>query len=561
MKKDLLMVGLISILLFFIITGGSIINPQHIDWLILGKKQISDNESYLIGWLFFKQAPLLQYPFLLLPKLGEGLLLTLVYTDSIPLMAIPFKIFRDFIPFDFQYFGFWIFSCFLLQGIFSYLILSRFIKNRVPTILATTLFLIAPVFLFRFQLGHFALLGHWIILASILLYCCRTFSMRKWLLVIIVSLLIHPYIFTMVAVLFGSDILQRLLKKENSLKIIVNSLISIPIIILSLFVFGHIGTTDVSSLELFGGYGHFKMNLLSIIDPEYDLLGNEISWSKVLPDQDNQHWSNTFADYEGFNYLGIGLIILLLFVLAKSLSLNIVKLFIDKKSFFLPLTLVSFMFFFFAISNNITIGEHLYFRYEIEGEMLFLVNVFRASGRFFWPVYYLIYLLIIILFIRNYTPKQVTIILSVIILFQLYDTSQAFIDINNRLNNKDMVKKKWSMDLQDDFWSTLPKRYKRIVYVFPHTQPNNSFDLLYYAAKNDLSTNFGYWFKDTRTFYNSEKERLTKLIQENNYDKFSIYYIEDEKIWENVLKNKKPSDLARKINGYNILAPNYYPES
>ena len=217
MKKDLLMVGLISILLFFIITGGSIINPQHIDWLILGKKQISDNESYLIGWLFFKQAPLLQYPFLLLPKLGEGLLLTLVYTDSIPLMAIPFKIFRDFIPFDFQYFGFWIFSCFLLQGIFSYLILSRFIKNRVPTILATTLFLIAPVFLFRFQLGHFALLGHWIILASILLYCCRTFSMRKWLLVIIVSLLIHPYIFTMVAVLFGSDILQRLLKKENSL--------------------------------------------------------------------------------------------------------------------------------------------------------------------------------------------------------------------------------------------------------------------------------------------------------------------------------------------------------
>ena len=157
--------------------------------------------------------------------------------------------------------------------------------------------------------------------------------------------------------------------------------------------------------------------------------------------------------------------------------------------------------------------------------------------------------------------QQVTIILSVIILFQLYDTSQAFIDINNRLNNKDMVKKKWSMDLQDDFWSTLPKRYKRIVYVFPHTQPNNSFDLLYYAAKNDLSTNFGYWFKDTRTFYNSEKERLTKLIQENNYDKFSIYYIEDEKIWENVLKNKKPSDLARKINGYNILAPNYYPES
>ena len=172
-----------------------------------------------------------------MPKLGEGALVTLAYTDSIPLMAIFFKIFKNFIFFDFQYFGIWICLCFLLQGYFSYLILRKFITNNINIILATTLFLIAPVFLFRFQLGHFALLGQWIILASIFLYCEKDFSIKKWIISIITSLLIHPYIFMMVLGLFAADLFQKIINKNKNLKfLVINVLISIPIIIFSLFI-------------------------------------------------------------------------------------------------------------------------------------------------------------------------------------------------------------------------------------------------------------------------------------------------------------------------------------
>ena len=53
MKKESIYIAFLSILLFFIITGGNLLNPNNIEWLILGKNQISDNESYLIGWFFF----------------------------------------------------------------------------------------------------------------------------------------------------------------------------------------------------------------------------------------------------------------------------------------------------------------------------------------------------------------------------------------------------------------------------------------------------------------------------------------------------------------------------
>lgn len=97
MRKEIISILMLSIAAFFIITGGKILNPNFIDWLILNKEQISDNEMHLLGWLFFKETPFFQYPLLLIPNLGEGLNISLVYTDSIPLMAILFKMLNNFI--------------------------------------------------------------------------------------------------------------------------------------------------------------------------------------------------------------------------------------------------------------------------------------------------------------------------------------------------------------------------------------------------------------------------------------------------------------------------------
>ena len=52
------------------------------------------------------------------------------------------------------------------------------------------------------------------------------------------------------------------------------------------------------------GYGQYKLNLLSIIDPGVASMGNKISWSLFLPDI-----HSNYGEHEGFNYLGVGIIL------------------------------------------------------------------------------------------------------------------------------------------------------------------------------------------------------------------------------------------------------------
>ena len=90
---------MLSIAAFFIITGGKILNPNFIDWLILNKEQISDHEMHLLGWLFFRETDILQFPFLKNTSFGLYTGSSLIYTDSLPIFAILFKFVHPFLYF------------------------------------------------------------------------------------------------------------------------------------------------------------------------------------------------------------------------------------------------------------------------------------------------------------------------------------------------------------------------------------------------------------------------------------------------------------------------------
>ena len=102
--------------LFFIgITGGKIIYFSNIDWLFAGTDVIADSEQHYIAWLFFKNTPLIQFPLFKNYHYGMEISSSLIHSDSVPLMAIFFKMFKDLIPHHFQYFGLWIYICFVLR--------------------------------------------------------------------------------------------------------------------------------------------------------------------------------------------------------------------------------------------------------------------------------------------------------------------------------------------------------------------------------------------------------------------------------------------------------------
>ncbi|MBT5956832.1 MAG: hypothetical protein HOG97_08760, partial [Candidatus Marinimicrobia bacterium] len=184
---------LIGVIAFVAITGGSIIWPQHISWLMWG-----DPATHHLGWAFFRHTPLLQFPLGANPNYGMAIGSSIVYTDSIPLFALLFKPFNSVLPETFQYTGLWILCSFMLQSFFAYKLLSLYTENRVLKLLGCVFFVLAPTSLWRLHV-HYTLVCHWPLLAGIYLYLVNRFSIKQWLALLCITVLIHGYLFIMVA--------------------------------------------------------------------------------------------------------------------------------------------------------------------------------------------------------------------------------------------------------------------------------------------------------------------------------------------------------------------------
>ena len=78
---------------------------------------------------------------------------SIVFSDSIPLLALALKPFSAWLPASFQYFGAWIAACFVLQAWFGWKLLRLFVSDRWLALLGVAFFAISPVFAARLW-GH-----------------------------------------------------------------------------------------------------------------------------------------------------------------------------------------------------------------------------------------------------------------------------------------------------------------------------------------------------------------------------------------------------------------------
>jgi hypothetical protein len=171
---------------FLVIYGPEILNPAFIGWTMEG-----DAAQHFLGWHFFRSEPWM-FPVGLIEGYQFPQGTSLVYTDSIPLVAIPLKLITGLLPAVFQYHGMWLFSAYLLQGYFSALLLRYITKNPMFVLLGTCFFLLSPLLVQRAWI-HESLTAHWIILGAIYLYF-QPDEMRiriRWLILLVAASLVH----------------------------------------------------------------------------------------------------------------------------------------------------------------------------------------------------------------------------------------------------------------------------------------------------------------------------------------------------------------------------------
>ncbi len=87
-----------------------------------------DLRQHYIGWCAFRSDPW-RFPFGLIDSLSYPDSMSVIYTDSIPLFAVIFKIFAPYLPETFQYFGLFGLLSFMLMGGLAGILLRRFIGD------------------------------------------------------------------------------------------------------------------------------------------------------------------------------------------------------------------------------------------------------------------------------------------------------------------------------------------------------------------------------------------------------------------------------------------------
>ena len=519
----------LGLVAFFVVTGGRSLNPRNIAWLSKG-----DPATYFLGWHFFRTTPW-GWPLGVNPRYGAEVGSAIAFIDNVPLFAFPFKLIGRFLPTPFQYFGIWTLCCFVLQAWFGWLLVG--LVTRVPFARACgcVLFVFAPPFLWRLQ-GHYQMEGQWLVLAA--LYICfgprRLARGAAWPLLALTVALVHSYMTAMVLGLWLSDWLRRVLFEERTRAELVQPLLVPGLVLLG---FWQAGLFTVGNGIVKHGFGEYKMNLLSLVDPS--------GWSYLLKDIPESD-----GEYEGFNFLGLGGILL---ALAVAPALKRAWPALRAKQEYWPLLGLLSGLTLFAISNRIGFATHT-LELPLSKAWIARANLLRGCGRMFWPVFYALFFLLVRTLFKQYPPRVAALMLFVVVLVQTVDTSAGWRPIRRDL----MIQgETWDSPLRSAFWAQVPSLYQVIRVVPTGNQTPHYADFAYFAAMHGMSTDAVYLARIAEDDVKEANRRGMLAVKRARYESGAVYIL-NPRFEAPATRSVNPDrDLLAWKDGFLVLAPGW----
>lgn len=536
------LVGLIlGILSFLFIYGAKTLNPTYTGWLL----NYGDTTTHFLGWSFFRHDPW-SFPLGRIISYGYPFGTTITYTDSIPLFALFFKLIGPILPQTWQYFGLWELLSFALQGIFAALILRLYTKNIFLITISTLFFVFSPAMIFR-AFGHSALSGHFIILAALYLLLLAfkkkiNINLVYWIIIALLSVLIHPYLTLMVTIIYLGYEINDYIKNKKIIHNLIRVGVAVSLLVLVSFMLGLFSSG--ASLDS-SGLGYYGLNLDAPINP--------MGWSKYflkdLPLADKNQ-------YEGFSYLGLGMIILLigaLTVYAKELISGdkIGKDKIDRANLGKKISLIFIVVLILILSssNRITLFGHVLLNIPLPNFIVKLWSVFRATGRLFWPVFYLIYLFVFIQLFRFFKNKKLkyglAILLALIFVFQTIDMGHILAEKRRYFAHEQT----YVSPLESSFWQDAARAYQHLIILPPYSDYN----FANFAMANKMTINSAELARGPYEKMAQYADEKIKLLELGNLDDNEIYIVKDQGLVDkDNLKLKEGINLLL-VDGYLVI--------
>lgn len=523
---------LLGLAAFLLVVGPRALYPDNVAWLAS-----EDPATHYLGWLFFRQSPW-TFPLGLNPGYGLEWAGSIVYSDSNALLALLLKPFSAWLPPVFQYFGFWLLACFILQAWFAWKILGLVTDRAELRVLGTGFFLFSPPMLWRLQ-GHANLVGHFLLLAGLYL-ALRPRQERRalcWGALAAVTALVHGYLLALVGLIWVADLVSKLVQRKLPAR--AAALEFAAVCAVTAIVCWQAGYFVVRDGVSAGGYGIARMNLLSIVDAS--------GWSYVLQDIPEHS-----GEYEGFNYLGLGVILLFVFGLPAVLPeggplLGKVRRYPGLAAALLALTL-------FALSHRVGVGSHG-FDYPLPEFAVRAAEVFRGSGRMFWPVFYVLVLAAVFIVIRGYAPRAAVTLLGLALAIQVADTHAGWAELRRRLMAAPQAA--WRTPFRDPAWQELAARYRNVRFIEPRNRGPRWNQVAAFAGSHGMGTDAAYLARPDAGLLAQARAKAAESLRTGRFDRDSLYILEDGVVAQAVRGVDSSTDLLVRIDGLNVLAPGW----
>lgn len=356
---------------------------------------IQDVTQYISGLTAFRNEPW-GLPLLRINSINWSTGTSVAFTDAIPLFALVLKVLGPIAPEN--PFGIWVLLCFLLLGLATWWALKQSGQiNWISLILAVGLCVQMPALSYR--LGHLSLMAHFLIVLAIGLYFrdrLRGYvSTVGWGSLVLLSFYINFYITAMVLTIMVAAAAD-LCRDGHWSGIWRYGLAFLPLAITFPIMFGFGFGSSVQE----GGFDYYSMNLLaplvggSIIDfPSYSL--------------------GTIGQSEGYNYLGFGL-------LGACAAVAFARNALPLRQIGPSLIAACIILTGYAVSNDVYAGPLHLIHWDVPWPLTEITGTFRVSGRFFWPVSYVL-AFVVALAIARMNARRAAVACVVILAVQWID--------------------------------------------------------------------------------------------------------------------------------------------
>jgi len=375
--------------------------PVDFLWPMAGGpwRMAGDAAQHAVAQRYFIASPWV-WPVMDVAMLGG---LNLAFADGIPLLALPLKLLAPVLPPGFHGIGLWYALAWVALPVSAVWAMQGAGERRALPLLALALAAMSmPAFIMRF--GHAALCGHFLLWLGLGCYLRLVAGRSFWPQAVAlqgVALLVHPYLAVMTLALLAAVPLTILLRRGPWLRAALGCAAGLALVGGIMTVLGYLGAQGDGQRW----YGAFALNLLSPIWPFRSLfLGGGIT---------AEIDATGHGGWEGYNWLGLGLVAALPLVLAWRPRVVFAGLRSHAGLVLACLGLTAL-----AMSFRVGLGNAVIVDL---GEAPGLLEQFRASGRFFWPVGVALLLGVAVLLARQ--GRAGVAVLAVLALVQFIDAA------------------------------------------------------------------------------------------------------------------------------------------